>query len=423
MKKILSFALVLAMLFTMSVPAMAAANTNTVKTAALSLTVSYDDEAVLGDSVAVNVTVIKTANGAVDYRVKAGDFDSGHQTYKNNDAAKTFTFYVDCTKTGTAELVVVLEEWQNKNKMNKAVEIVVSVSVECPGHEFINDTGVVFKERTCDEDGAVEAVCSRLGCDAVGTRYLPAHNSWDAGVVTEPTCTEGGFTTYTCQFIWGCGLTKIDNYVPALGHNFNQWKKSTTQERTCTVEGIYEWPCVNNGCDEVCEERIPGFHFMNDRNYEWSVWKLADKAATCTEDGFYGYVCIKCDEAAEDAESITALGHNWDEGVYTNPTREADGYTTYNCTVDGCGAVDVVTDEGSQWVVTGVTADIINQSGNSFQIKLTETYSGGADEVYTTDTIEGSNAIGNNSSADFVIGSHTVTVARGGNKYTVTSII
>jgi len=267
----------------------------------------------------------------------------------------------------------------------------------------------------------VEAVCSRLGCDAVGTRYLPAHNSWDAGVVTEPTCTEEGFTTYTCRFIWDCGLTKTDNFVPALGHNFNQWDKKAIQERTCTVEGIYEWPCTNNGCSEVYEEIVPGFHFMNDRNYDWSVWKLVNEAATCTEDGFYGYVCNECAEVAEDAETIPALGHNWDEGVYTNPTREADGYTTYNCMVDDCGAVDVVTDQGSQWVVTGVTAVIINQSGNSFQIKLTETYSGGADEVYTTGTIAG-NDIKNNDSADFVIGSHTVTVARKGNEYTVASI-
>jgi predicted amidohydrolase YtcJ len=40
-------------------------------------------------------------------------------------------------------------------------------------HEFINDTGTGHP-RTCTEDGYNDAACSRLGCDEIGKRILPA---------------------------------------------------------------------------------------------------------------------------------------------------------------------------------------------------------------------------------------------------------
>jgi len=44
------------------------------------------------------------------------------------------------------------------------------------GHEFINDTGVVIKAATCEQDGILEAACSR--CGKIGERVIPAlgHN-------------------------------------------------------------------------------------------------------------------------------------------------------------------------------------------------------------------------------------------------------
>ena len=44
-----------------------------------------------------------------------------------------------------------------------------------------------------------------------------AHEHSYTAVVTEPTCTEGGYTTYTCE----CGDSYVDDYTDALGHD---WK-------------------------------------------------------------------------------------------------------------------------------------------------------------------------------------------------------
>ena len=43
----------------------------------------------------------------------------------------------------------------------------------------------------------------------------PCHNY--IPTVTDPTCTEQGYTTYTCE----CGKTYTDNYTDATGHSVN----------------------------------------------------------------------------------------------------------------------------------------------------------------------------------------------------------
>ena len=45
---------------------------------------------------------------------------------------------------------------------------------------------------------------------------LPHEHSYEA-VVTAPTCTEGGYTTYTCS----CGDSYVADETPALGHDWN----------------------------------------------------------------------------------------------------------------------------------------------------------------------------------------------------------
>ena len=45
------------------------------------------------------------------------------------------------------------------------------------------------------------------------------HNNYDSGVVTAPTCTERGFTLYTCKTV-GCGSTYKADFVAAKGHTY-----------------------------------------------------------------------------------------------------------------------------------------------------------------------------------------------------------
>ena len=78
---------------------------------------------------------------------------------------------------------------------------------------------------------------------------LNAHEHSYTAVVTPPTCTEEGYTTYTCS----CGDSYIDDYVPAAGHKWDAWSyngdavynsssdyQNGTQTRTCSVCGESE---------------------------------------------------------------------------------------------------------------------------------------------------------------------------------------
>lgn len=78
---------------------------------------------------------------------------------------------------------------------------------------------------------------------------LNNHQHSYTAVVTEPTCIEKGYTTYTCS----CGDSYIEDETAALGHSYGQWNyngdaeyvsstnyKNGTQTRTCSVCGEEE---------------------------------------------------------------------------------------------------------------------------------------------------------------------------------------
>ena len=92
-------------------------------------------------------------------------------------------------------------------------------------------------------------------------------------VVVEPTCTEGGSTTYTCTV---CGDSYVEEFAP-LGHDY---------------ETVVTEP-------------------------------------TCTEGGLTTHICTRCADYYEE-DRTEALGHSYESRV-TEPTFETEGYTTYTC--------------------------------------------------------------------------------------------
>ena len=80
----------------------------------------------------------------------------------------------------------------------------------------------------------------------------PCSHSYTAAV-TKPTCTAGGYTTYTCSL---CGHSYVSDETAALGHNWSGWQ--TTKAPTCTENGTEQRTCARCGKTETRTVTAPG---------------------------------------------------------------------------------------------------------------------------------------------------------------------
>ena len=188
---------------------------------------------------------------------------------------------------------------------------------------------------TCTKAGLTEGQhCSECKEVLVAQKEIPALGHKYDAVVTDPTCTENGYTTYTCH----CGDTYVADEVPALGHK--SIPATCTSPETCEVCGIELSPAINHSytavvtaptctadgyttytcsCGDTYTEAIPA----SGHKYETVV-----TAPTCTEDGYTTYTC-HCGHSYV-ADTVKAPGHTYNS-VVTEPTCVVDGYTTYTC--------------------------------------------------------------------------------------------
>ncbi|MBQ6677315.1 MAG: hypothetical protein IJM71_04635 [Clostridia bacterium] len=169
---------------------------------------------------------------------------------------------------------------------------------------------------TCSEQGYTTYTCSVCGDAYVDDYVDPIPHTYES-VVTPPTCSEQGYTTYTCSV---CGAYYVDDYVDALPHTF----ESVVTAPTCSDQGYTTYTC------SVC-----GYSYLDDyvdpvpHMYESTV-----TPPTCSEQGYTTYTCSVCGAYYVD-DYVDALPHTY-ESVVTAPTCSEQGYTTYTCSV--CGA-------------------------------------------------------------------------------------
>jgi len=122
-------------------------------------------------------------------------------------------------------------------------------------------------------------------------------HKWDKGRVTkEPSCKEEGEILYTCSV---CKGTKVEALAKTNNHQWGAWK--TTTEPTCSTKGKEIRTC--KVCSKTEEKAIP--------TIPHTVVKEADKAATCTEDGYKGReYCSVCNTTIKERTVIPATGHD-----------------------------------------------------------------------------------------------------------------
>ena len=174
---------------------------------------------------------------------------------------------------------------------------------------------------TCEEK-AVCSICNGAYGDLAGHDY--------ESVVTDPTCEDAGYTTYTCGT---CGDTYVGDETPALGHDY----ESVTTPATCLVDGLITYTCKNDSAHNYTEV-IPALgHKDEDEDnacdkcgttmcttHDWDDGEVTTEPS-CEEAGVKTFTCTACGETK--TEDIAAIGHTVVTDEAVDATCEETGLT------------------------------------------------------------------------------------------------
>ena len=181
------------------------------------------------------------------------------------------------------------------------------LAYEKPACLHKSTTVINAKEPTCTEpgyNGDVQCTICEEVIESLGEISATGHNY--TAVVTVPTCTEQGYTTYTCE----CNDSYVDDYVDALGHSE---ETIPAVAPTCKETGLTEGSKCSVCGETLTEQKeLPANgHTPADAVREWSA------NPTCTENGsVYEVVyCSVCDEEiSRELIVIEATGHVDNDG-------------------------------------------------------------------------------------------------------------
>lgn len=133
--------------------------------------------------------------------------------------------------------------------------------------------------------------------------------------VVEPTCTDFGYTVYTCR---DCNRIFMRNFVNPLGHDLD-FNNPQVIDPTCTSEGHVYYRCNREGCDYLHEENAPTPALGHKQS------SIADHvAANCDQPGYTVYHCDECNNdfsVVEEPLGHTATIKSGDERVEPSCNR------------------------------------------------------------------------------------------------------
>ena len=225
-----------------------------------------------------------------------------------------------------------------------------------------HDYKAVVTAPTCTEKGYTTYTCATCGDTYTADEVAALGHDYEA-VVTAPTCTEDGYTTYTCR---NCGDRRTGHIVSALGHSYECTENGNDRIYTCTR------------CGDTYTEAILPTVEVKLQPGETYTFHTEDAAVTESAD------------PAVAATTIEALS-----GGYQQVTELAEGTfllvsgdrmltataSTYYSSWDGAGTVSGLTCaaysttgdlSNALWTVTAVSGGYTVQSADGRYLNLTE---------------------------------------------------
>ena len=190
----------------------------------------------------------------------------------------------------------------------------------------------------------------------VTIHYNPCIHEYNQ-TVTTPTCTEQGYTTYTCE----CGDTYVADYVDAIGHTPSDSIEENYVTPTCTETGNKDVVIYCSACNEEISREVVTL----EANGHTPATAVEENyvAPTCTENGSKDVVvyCSVCnEEISRETVIIDATDHADNDG---------DGYCdTDNALLDPSVECDHTCHKGG---ISGFIWKIINFFNKLFGLNKT----------------------------------------------------
>ena len=303
--------------------------------------------------------VIKEANCTQTGLVKktcelCGDFEYEKTPFKHGEG-KEVVKDATCTKPETVGLYC--------EKCGELIGKVQEVG-KALGHDLGKGTE---KKADCAGPDRVEYTCKRCGetvVEAIEGGEAAKEHDWEAKIVPA-TCKTKGYEARVCK---ACGKVEKDKELP-IDENAHVAKLGKViREATCTTNGLgrsvcelcgkelgyitikaghkYGDPICDEGKEVTCGKAGYGYYVCTVCGEETEKAEIpatgkhtfvdeTDIPATCTEPEKIGRICKVCGAADGEVEEIgEALGHDWDDGVYTKADclkAEREVFTCKRC--------------------------------------------------------------------------------------------
>ena len=244
-----------------------------------------------------------TCNVCSDSYVADETLALGHTELTVNGKAPT------CTETGLTDgkICTVCGETlvaQNVIPANGHTDLDKNYTCDVCGEDLCTDHEVVVmpgKDATCTETGlTVGNKCANCGDVLLAQEVIPALGHSYSASVTAPTCTDKGYTTYTCSI---CGYSYVAGETAPIGHKYD----AVVTAPTCTEAGYTTYTCTVCGDTYVADETKALGH-----SYSEVV-----TAPTCTDNGYSTFTC-DCGDTYTDCQ-LDALGHDFTEATTEAP--------------------------------------------------------------------------------------------------------
>lgn len=168
----------------------------------------------------------------------------------------------------------------------------------------------ITREPACGIDGEQSRTCS--SCGRVERETIPSNDHAYTAAVTPPTCTAGGYTTYTCD----CGASYVTDRTDPLSHTYGEWE--TIIDPSCETEGKQTRVCTACGYEETNTLPATGH-----------TYTAAVTPSTCTKEGYTTYTC-HCG-ASYVSDQTAVLPHTFGDWTLAEPGLE-------HRTCSSCGA-------------------------------------------------------------------------------------